>query len=93
MLLIHSIKQRKLQLHGIDQHRLVTTHAECGHDQARGADSLPIAPHGAAKQAAIACHRSQTTTMIDDDPAGFRLTPDVLARFAGDTETFWELDP
>jgi LmbE family N-acetylglucosaminyl deacetylase len=39
------------------------------------------------KRAAIACHRSQTTDLIDDDPAGFRLSPDTLARF----ETPWEI--
>ncbi len=41
-----------------------------------------------AKRRAIACHRSQTTAMIDDDPSGFRLLDDVLGIFAGPTEAF-----
>ena len=32
------------------------------------------------KANAIAAHRSQTTALIDDDPKGFRLTPEDLAR-------------
>jgi LmbE family N-acetylglucosaminyl deacetylase len=43
----------------------------------------------AAKQAAIAAHVSQTTSLIDDDPIGFRLTPETLARLVRPTETFW----
>jgi len=39
------------------------------------------------KRAAIAAHRSQTTDLIDDDPEGFRLTPEMLAHFAHP----WEL--
>ena len=42
------------------------------------------------KQAAIAAHLSQTTDLIDDDPDGFRLTPDVLAHFRQDWELFVE---
>ena len=45
------------------------------------------------KQAAIACHRSQVSDFIDDDPDGFRLSPDMLARFAGGEEIFFEIDP
>jgi LmbE family N-acetylglucosaminyl deacetylase len=45
------------------------------------------------KQAAIACHRSQVSDFIDDDPEGFRLSPDMLARFAGGEEIFFEIDP
>nr|WKN35447.1 PIG-L family deacetylase [Tunicatimonas sp. TK19036] len=33
------------------------------------------------KQKAIAAHVSQTTRLIDDDPEGFILTPEVLAHF------------
>lgn len=43
----------------------------------------------AAKQAAVAAHVSQTTTLIRDDPAGFRLTPLTLARLVGTTEAYW----
>ena len=44
------------------------------------------------KRAAIACHRSQVSDVIDDDPDGFRLSPDMLVRFAGE-EIFFEIDP
>ncbi|WP_420455144.1 PIG-L deacetylase family protein [Rubrivirga sp.] len=43
------------------------------------------------KRRAVAAHRSQTTTLIDDDPDGFVLSPDVLARFDRDWELFWDL--
>lgn len=36
-------------------------------------------PWLAAKRRAIEAHRSQTTALIDDDPGGFRLTPEALA--------------
>jgi LmbE family N-acetylglucosaminyl deacetylase len=39
------------------------------------------------KKAAIACHRSQTTDLIDDDPNGFRLSARTIAHFG----TRWEL--
>ena len=39
------------------------------------------------KRLAIAAHRSQTTSLIDDDPGGFRLSPAVLAHF----DTPWEI--
>ncbi|MCQ0988998.1 PIG-L deacetylase family protein [Jiella marina] len=42
----------------------------------------------AAKRHAIAAHRSQTTGLIDDDPAGFRLTDETIARLTGPTEKF-----
>lgn len=42
------------------------------------------------KQLAINAHRSQTTDLIDDDPAAFRLTPEILRHFAGDTEIYLE---
>jgi LmbE family N-acetylglucosaminyl deacetylase len=45
------------------------------------------------KQAAIACHRSQISDLINDDPQGFRLTPDMLARFSGGEEIFFEIEP
>lgn len=40
------------------------------------------------KRAAIQAHRSQITTLIDDDPTGFRLAPEVLARFDRAHEIF-----
>ena len=42
---------------------------------------LDIAHHLAAKQRAIACHRSQMTDLIQDDPTGFRMSPAFLAIF------------
>ncbi len=49
---------------------------------------LDIAAQLPAKRAAIACHRSQTTALIDDDPAGFRLLDEVLDIFARPFEVF-----
>ena len=49
---------------------------------------LDIGPHLAAKRRAIACHRSQTTGLIEDDPAGFRLLDEVLDIFARPYEVF-----
>jgi len=46
----------------------------------RGA-RLDITRHLEAKQRAIACHRSQLTDLIRDDPNGFRLTPAFMAIF------------
>ncbi|GJE29094.1 PIG-L deacetylase family protein [Methylobacterium organophilum] len=54
---------------------------------------LDIAGELAAKGAAIAAHRSQTTDLIDDDPDGFRLEPTMLARFARPFEIFLEMRP
>lgn len=42
------------------------------------------------KEAAIAAHHSQTTALIDDDPTGFRLLPEVLAHFAAPWEIYLE---
>ncbi|MCY7377340.1 MAG: PIG-L family deacetylase [Pyrinomonadaceae bacterium] len=42
------------------------------------------------KQRAIHAHLSQTTDLIDDDPNGFRLSPEVLAHFAAPFEIYLE---
>ena len=42
------------------------------------------------KVRAIAAYRSQTTRLIDDDPEGFQLTPDMLANFARPWELYLE---
>jgi LmbE family N-acetylglucosaminyl deacetylase len=42
-----------------------------------------------SKRAAIASHVSQTTDLIADDPAGFRLTPQTIARLTKQTEFFF----
>lgn len=44
------------------------------------------------KLEAIAAHRSQTTNLIDDDPDGFRLSPEMLANFAHPWELYLELN-
>ena len=42
------------------------------------------------KLQAIAAYRSQTTDLIDDDPEGFRLQPEMLANFARPWEVYLE---
>jgi len=42
------------------------------------------------KLQAIAAHSSQTTNLIDDDPTGFRLTPEMLANFTHPWELYLE---
>jgi LmbE family N-acetylglucosaminyl deacetylase len=49
---------------------------------------LAIANELAAKRRAIACHRSQITRLIDDDPQAFMLTPEQLALFDRGFEIF-----
>jgi len=53
----------------------------------RGA-RLDITRHLAAKRSAIACHRSQLTDLIQDDPSGFRLSPAFMAIFEWPFEVF-----
>lgn len=45
-------------------------------------------PHRAAKAAAIACHRSQMTRLIDDDPEGFVMSAEMQAHFIEHPEVF-----
>lgn len=42
------------------------------------------------KRTAIAAYRSQTTNLIDDDPEGFQLTPEMLANFIRPWELYLE---
>ncbi|MEH1907069.1 PIG-L deacetylase family protein [Nostoc sp.] len=42
------------------------------------------------KQQAIAAYRSQISDLIDDDPEGFRLTPEMLANFTRPWEVYIE---
>ncbi len=42
------------------------------------------------KRKAIHAHESQTTDLIDDDPHGFRLTPEILQNFAEKWEVYLE---
>ena len=54
--------------------------------------SLDISSVLDCKLAAIDAHRSQTTDLIHDDPAGFRLQPETLAHFQRPWEVFLEPD-
>lgn len=45
-------------------------------------------PNRAAKAAAIACHRTQMTAMIDDDPQGFMMTTAMQGHFIEHPEVF-----
>ena len=40
------------------------------------------------KMLALGMHRSQISDLIDDDPTGFRLRPDVLEQMLENDETF-----
>ncbi len=51
---------------------------------------LDTTAQGAAKRAAIAAHRSQTTALIRDDPHGFRLDATMLERFGRPFEIYLE---
>ncbi len=53
-------------------------------------DVSSVLPH---KRAAIAAYRSQTTDLIDDDPGGFRLTPELVQQFAQPWEVYLEECP
>lgn len=51
---------------------------------------LDITMVASLKQQAIAQYRSQTTNLIDDDPEGFRLTPEILTYFSQSWELYFE---
>lgn len=51
---------------------------------------LDVSSHILAKREAIACYRSQIGDLIEDDPSGFRLTPEFLALFERPFEVFME---
>lgn len=58
----------------------------------RGA-RLDIAPQLHVKRRAVAAHRSQTTRLVGDDPAGFLLTPEMLAVLVRPFEVYLEETP
>ena len=49
---------------------------------------LDVSAYRGAKMRAVAAHESQTTDLICDDPTGFRLEPDMIARLCGPYECF-----
>ena len=49
---------------------------------------LDVSAHQAAKARAVAAHESQTTDLITDDPTGFRLAAEMVARMCGPFERF-----
>jgi LmbE family N-acetylglucosaminyl deacetylase len=49
---------------------------------------LNITDHLQCKRRAIACHQSQYSDLINDDPKGFRLPPELLSTFERPYETF-----
>ena len=51
---------------------------------------LEIGSVRAQKHTAVAAHVSQVTHLIDDDPQGFWLSPEVLAHFERPWETYLE---
>ena len=53
---------------------------------------LDIVPWLAAKHRAIACHASQMTKLIDDDPDGFCFSDHTLAPFLQSAERFIRFD-
>ncbi len=53
---------------------------------------LDIATVIERKHQAIAAHRSQTTDLIDDDPAGFRLLPQMRSHFERPWEVYLEVN-
>jgi LmbE family N-acetylglucosaminyl deacetylase len=51
--------------------------------------AIDISSKLACKRAAIAAHRTQTTSLIDDDPNGFRLMPKTINRLTGTIESYY----
>jgi LmbE family N-acetylglucosaminyl deacetylase len=57
--------------------------------QVRGG-RIEVSRHLGLKERAIACHESQTTGLISDDPGAFRLSPEFLSIFTSRFEVFIE---
>jgi LmbE family N-acetylglucosaminyl deacetylase len=60
-------------------------------DNSRPSLALDIAPFLPLKRQAIAAHRSQHGLVITDDPSGFIVPPDLLARADAPYETYFEV--
>ncbi len=59
----------------------------CGAGRA-GLLRFPTGPYRDLKARAVAAHASQMTALIDDDPDGFRMPPDLAAHFVTSDEIF-----
>ena len=59
-------------------------------DEAR-AFRLDISGAGTVKRSAVDAHQSQVTHLIDDDPQGFWLSPEVIAHFERPWEVYLEV--
>ena len=51
--------------------------------------AIDVSSELVCKRAAIAAHRTQTTSLIDDDPNGFRLIPKTIDRLTGTIESYY----
>jgi LmbE family N-acetylglucosaminyl deacetylase len=51
--------------------------------------AIDVSSELACKRSAIAAHRTQTTSLIDDDPNGFRLMPKTIDRLTGTIESYY----
>ena len=60
------------------------------HAHEASAFRLDIGEIAGVKRSAIDAHRSQVTRMIDDDPQGFWLSPEVIAHFERPWEVYLE---
>ncbi|WMS44795.1 PIG-L family deacetylase [Acuticoccus sp. MNP-M23] len=61
---------------------------EAGDALAGSVARIEAGPFAGAKAEAIACHRSQVTALIADDPGGFVMPPALVAHFAAHDEIF-----
>jgi LmbE family N-acetylglucosaminyl deacetylase len=59
--------------------------------QEAAAWQIDISSVTARKQRALAAHRSQLGLVVRDDPQGFKLPPEMVARCATPNETYFEL--
>lgn len=52
-------------------------------------ERISIAVSGKTKRNALRAHRSQLGELVLDDPSGFALTPETIARLTGPEERYW----
>jgi LmbE family N-acetylglucosaminyl deacetylase len=51
--------------------------------------AIDVSSELTCKRDAIAAHRTQITSLIDDDPNGFRLMPETIDRLTGTIESYY----